>query len=305
MSDNPFWSIIVPTYRREKVLCETVQYLLGLSYPNYELLIIDQTSDHEEATAQFIRDCQDRFPERFRRHFVAKANLPHARNIGAKLATGSYLLYCDDDIIPPADLIELHMAILQQPGVGAATGGVYVERKKLPPQPRPLVILPNGRMRDYWQYEVPKGNTDSLLGGNMSMGRQLAIDVGLFDEGYIGRANGEETDFSLRILRRGYQIAYDPAAAVVHLGHPTGGSRASKDWDEGQYFFESHYNNAYFFAKNFQQRYLPWFLKREVGWIMVKQAIFQKHPERIAPSLRGLWRGYWAGLRSRKTVDLL
>ena len=300
MSDSPFWSVIVPTYRRERVLCETIQYLLGLSYPHYELLVIDQTSDHEEGTQQFIRTCQDRFPERFCWHFVSKANLPHARNIGAKLATGSYLLYCDDDIIPPADLIELHMAHLQQPGIGAATGGVSVERKKLPPQPRPLVILPNGRMRDYWQYEVPKGTTDSLWGGNMSIVRQLAIDVGLFDEGYIGRANGEETDFSLRILRRGYHIAYDPAAAVVHLGHPTGGSRASKDRDEGQYFFESHYNNAYFFAKNFQQRYLPWFLKRELGWILVKQAIFQKHPERTIPSLRGLWCGYRAGLGSRK-----
>ena len=139
----------------------------------------------------------------------------------------------------------------------------------------------------------------------MSVERQLAIDVGLFDEGYIGRANGEETDFSLRILRRGYQIAYDPAAAVVHLGHPSGGSRASRDSDEGQYFFESHYNNAYFFAKNFQQRYLPWFLKRELGWILVKQAIFQKHPERIIPSLRGLWSGYWAGLRRRKILDPL
>ena len=202
MSDPPFWSVIVPTYRREQVLCETIQYLLGLSYPHYELLVIDQTSDHEEETQQFIRTCQDRFPERFRWHFVAIANLPHARNVGAELARGSYLLYCDDDIIPPADLIELHMANLQQPGVGAATGGVYVERKKLPPQPRPLIIFPNGRMRDYWQYEVPKGTTDSLRGGNMSMARQLAVDVDLFDEGYIGRANGEETDFSLRILRR-------------------------------------------------------------------------------------------------------
>ena len=300
MSDPPFWSVIVPTYRREQVLCETIQYLLGLSYPHYELLVIDQTSDHEEGTQQFIRTCQYRFPERFRWHFVAKANLPHARNVGAELARGSYLLYCDDDIIPPADLIELHMGNLQQPGVGAATGGVSVECKKLPPQPRPCVISLDGRIRDYWQYEVPKGTTDSLLGANMSVQRQMAIDVGLFDEGYIGRANGEETDFSLRILRQGYKVAYDPAAAVVHLGHPTGGSRASKDRDEGQYFFESHYNNAYFFAKNFQQRYLPWFLKREVGWILVKQAIFQKHPERVIPSVRGLWCGYLAGLRSRQ-----
>ncbi len=300
MSESPFWSIIVPTYQRERVLCETIQYLLELSYPHYELLVIDQTRDHETVTEQFIRASRERHPDRFRWHFVAKANLPHARNVGAKIARGSYLLYCDDDIIPPENLIELHLENLKGPGIGAATGGVYVEEKRQPPQPRPLVILPTGRMRDYWQFEVPKGTTDSLRGGNMSVRRQLAIDVGLFDEGYIGRANGEETDFSLRILRRGYQIAYDPAAAVVHLGHPTGGSRASRDNDEGQYFFESHHNNAYFFAKNFQQRYLPWFLKRELGWILVKQAVIQRHPERTIPSLRGLWRGYWAGLRRRR-----
>ena len=299
MSESQIWSVIVPTFRREKILCETIQYLLELSYPHYELLVIDQTRNHETATEQFIRACQKRHPDRFRWHYVAKANLPHARNVGAQLARGTYLLYCDDDIIPPENLIELHMENLLRPRIGAATGGVHVEQKERPPKPRPCTISPDGRIRDYWDFEVPKGTTDSLLGCNMSVGRQLAFDVGLFAEGYIGRANGEETDFSLRILRRGYQIAYDPAAAVVHLGHPAGGSRASKDSDEGQYFYESHHNNAYFFAKNFQQRYLPWFLKRELGWILVKQAVFQRHPERIVPSLRGLWQGYWAGLRRR------
>ena len=300
MSESPFWSVIVPTYKREKVLCETIQYLLKLSYPHYELLVIDQTRDHETATEKFIRATQDRHPDRFRWHYVSKANLPHARNVGAKLARGEYLIYCDDDIIPPENLIELHLENLQRPATGAATGGVHVEQKELPPKLRPCTISSDGRIRDNWNFEVPKGTTDSLRGGNMSMGRQLAFDVGLFDENYIGRANGEETDFPLRILRHGYQIAYDPAAAVVHLGHPTGGSRASRDKDEGRYFFESHHNKAYFFAKNFQQRYLPSFLKRELGWILVKQAIFQKHPERTIPSLRGLWQGYRAGLRSRR-----
>ena len=178
MAENPLWSVIVPTYRRERVLCETIQHLLELSYPHYELLVIDQTRDHDKVTEQFIRDCEARHPDRFRWHFVSKANLPHARNVGAKMARGSYLLYCDDDIIPPENLIELHMENLQDPSIGAATGGVYVERKKRPPQPRPLVILPNGRMRDYWQFEVPKGTTDSLRGGNMSVSRQLAIEVG-------------------------------------------------------------------------------------------------------------------------------
>ena len=134
----------------------------------------------------------------------------------------------------------------------------------------------------------------------MSMRRQLAVEVGLFDKGYIGRANGEETDFSLRILRRGYQIAYDPAAAVVHLAHLQAERAPAQAIDEGRYYFESHYNNAYFFAKNFQQRYPTLAPETGSGMIVVKQGLLQKHPAWIIPSLRGLWHGYWAGLRKRK-----
>jgi len=300
MPECPFWSVIVATYQREKVLCDTIEHLLSLSYPEFELLVIDQTPVHEADTESYIRECKTKYPKRFRWQYVSRVNLPNARNVGAKMARGDYLLYCDDDIIPPVDLIELHLRNLMEPGVGAATGGIYVERKKKPSQPRPCVIARNGRMFDYWEHDVPKGTTDSLRGGNMSIPRKIVFEVGLFDDAYIGRSNGEETDISLRILRKGYKIAYDPEAAVVHLGHQHGGAHISKATDEGRYYSERHQNNAYFFAKNFQQRYLPWFLKRELGWILVKQAILQQHPKRTFPSLRGLWRGYWAGLRRRK-----
>ena len=305
MPENPFWSVIVATYQRGKVLFDSIEYILALSYPHFAFLVIDQTPQHEADTEQFIRACKTKYAERFRWHFGARVNLQNARNVGAKMARGEYLLFCDDVIVPPANLIELHSRNLMEPGEGAATFGVYVERKKLPPQPRTCVILPYGPMLDFWENDVPKGTTDSLRDGNMSMSRKFAFEVGLFDDAYIGRSNGTETNLSLRILRKGYQIAYDPDTAVVHLGHKEGGAHVSRDISEGRYFLERHHNNAYFFAKNFQQRYLPRFLKRELGWILVKQAIFQKHPERIIPSLRGLWSGYWAGLRSRKILDPL
>ena len=292
---HSLWSVIVPTYQREKVLCDTITHLLDLSYPHYELIVVDQTPLHEPETEQFLQQ----IALRIRYIRIQQVGMCHARNVGLEAARGDYLLYVDDDIIPPKDLIELHMRNLIKPRIGAATGGIYIEQKKLPPQPKACMLLPYGRLYQYWAHEITSGLTDSLAGGNMSMARQLAIDVGLFDEGYIGRANWEETDFSLRIQRHGYQLAYDPAAAVVHLGHPTGGSRASQDVDDGRYFYESHYNNAYFFAKNLQQRYLPWLLKRELGWILIKQGILQRHPERTIPSLQGLWHGYWAGLRKR------
>ena len=105
------------------------------------------------------------------------------------------------DIVPTANLIELHSRNLMEPGEGAATFGVYVERKKLPSQPRTCVILPYGPMLDSWKNDVSKGATDSLRNGNMSISREFAFEVSLFDDAYIGRSNGTETNLSLRILR--------------------------------------------------------------------------------------------------------
>ena len=299
MSANPLWSVIVPTYQREKVLCETIEHLLALSYPHYELLIIDQTPRHEAETEQFIRTCEDIYSDQFRRHFVAKANLPHARNKGAEIAKGEYLLYCDDDIIPPVDLIEIHQRNFEHSGVGAVTGGVYLDKEMASSATsKPCSIRPSGRVVD--QVGGDLSRTDSLCGGNMSMPRQLVFDVGFFDEAYIGNAYREETDFSLRVQQRGYQLAFDPAAAIVHLGHPTGGGRAGKAADEGKYLLEFHQNVAYFFAKNFQQRYLPWFLKRELAWFVKERSNFHGQPWLVLSALHGLWRGYCAGLRKRK-----
>ena len=91
-------------------------------------------------------------------------------------------------------------------------------------------------------------------------------------------------------------------AAIVHLGHPTGGSRASKVAGEGKYLFEFHHNVAYFFAKNFRQLYLPWFLKRELAWFVKERGSFQGEPGLVIRSLEGLWRGYWAGIRKRRQL---
>ncbi len=47
-------SIVIPTYKREGVLLDTIEYLLDLSLHtpgNCEIIIADQTIRHESATA--------------------------------------------------------------------------------------------------------------------------------------------------------------------------------------------------------------------------------------------------------------
>jgi glycosyltransferase involved in cell wall biosynthesis len=42
----PSISVIIPTYRREEPLKDTLDDLLKQDYPNFEVLVIDQTATH-------------------------------------------------------------------------------------------------------------------------------------------------------------------------------------------------------------------------------------------------------------------
>ena len=44
-------SIVIPTYRREQVLVDTIRYLQALCPPADEILIIDQSEQHEASTS--------------------------------------------------------------------------------------------------------------------------------------------------------------------------------------------------------------------------------------------------------------
>ena len=55
----PSLSVIVVTYRREQVLCDTLSHLLAQNYPESEILVVDQAPDHEPATRDFLRGVAD------------------------------------------------------------------------------------------------------------------------------------------------------------------------------------------------------------------------------------------------------
>jgi GT2 family glycosyltransferase len=93
----------------------------------------------------------------------------------------------------------------------------------------------------------------TAAGANMSFRRELVERLGGFDERYTANAFRWETDFSVRVIRSGARIRYDPEARVVHHygtpggcdnGHLLGRTEASHAWYE--LFFR---NNTYFALK--------------------------------------------------------
>lgn len=102
--DNPEFSIIIPTYKRDVLLKETLESALGQrGFDNYEILIIDNDSsvpDEDSLTYKLIREIDS---EKII-YYKNKENIGIYGNTlrGAELAKGEYvILLNDDDIISP------------------------------------------------------------------------------------------------------------------------------------------------------------------------------------------------------------
>ena len=94
---NKTVSVIIPNYNKEKYLRDCVDSVLSQSYPNIEIMIVDDCST--DRSRDIIHELQ-------RKNNCVKAILlsdnagvRNARNVGAKAATGYYLTFLDSDDI--------------------------------------------------------------------------------------------------------------------------------------------------------------------------------------------------------------
>ena len=89
-SPIPFISVVIPTYGREAVLCNTIQNVLEQTYPAFELIIVDQTSSHEPATTDFLTSLAAN--PQVSLYTVAWASLPAART--TRWSAPMEILFC-------------------------------------------------------------------------------------------------------------------------------------------------------------------------------------------------------------------
>ena len=227
----PLISVIIPTYGREEPLRDTLVDVLKQDYPNFEVLVVDQTQKHEQKTqAELERLATAGRIQWFRLDW---ASLPGARNYGVRRAAGEIILFIDDDVQMPVEFLAAHARIYREkPSVGAVAGRVF-DRMKLADSQEDFTIedLPPQAMDPgiAWYYidlvhTVKPQQVLTARGCNMSFRREIFTEYNLrFDERFRGSAVREESDFCLQLRQTGYQIWYDPDAALVHLGEETGG----------------------------------------------------------------------------------
>jgi glycosyl transferase family 2 len=91
MSDVPAVTVIIPTYQRRELVTRAVASVLGQTFRDFELLVVDGGSDDGTERALIGLD------ERLRYHCEPKRGVAAARNAGIRLARGSVVAFLDSD----------------------------------------------------------------------------------------------------------------------------------------------------------------------------------------------------------------
>ncbi|MEH2449923.1 hormogonium polysaccharide biosynthesis glycosyltransferase HpsN [Nostoc sp.] len=231
MNNYPLITVVIPTYGREEALQDSIVDVLKQDYPNFEVLVVDQTPKHQPEIQAYLEEMVGAGKIKWLR--LDWASLPGARNYAVRRSSGEIILFIDDDVQLTPQLLTAHAKnYLQNPEVGAVAGRVF-DRMKLGDSGGDLQIeyLPPEAMDPgiAWYHidlvhTIKPQQVLTARGCNMSFRREIFIKYGLrFDERFGGSAVREESDFCLRVRQTGYKIWYDPEAHLVHLGEETGG----------------------------------------------------------------------------------
>jgi glycosyltransferase involved in cell wall biosynthesis len=235
-------SVVVCTRNRPEHLEGCLRALRRIEHPAYEIVVVDNASDTDDAAA---------LAARYGARHVAEPipGLDRARNRGVEAARHGIVAFTDDDARPDRLWLSAIAAAFGQPEVMAVTGFVApfrlvtraeilfelhyggmghgfrrrVIRRRQPPPAGPSVRRLVDRER-YWRDELPPRDllwaSSFGVGANMAFRRELFDRIGGFDPALdVGTPSHGAGDVEMfhRLVAAGHTLVYEPAALVRHL----------------------------------------------------------------------------------------
>ena len=218
MQDKPpCVSVIVTTYRRAKLLAETLGSILAQTYTDFELIVVDNMS--EDGTGEYVNGIADSRVRYFRNanHGVIAVN----RNYGIRQAKGRYIAFCDDDDLWRADKLEQQVRLLEQHADAALC---YTQAESFMGD-KILVARMNRR-------EVRADHFFQLLRGNFFPNSSVLIRRDIFEElGLLTEDPSLREDYEmwLRIAKR-HRLMGIESSLIRYRVHPSNvaGNRAAE-----------------------------------------------------------------------------
>ena len=216
--DYPLISIITVNYNHSEVTCELIESLNKISYPNIEIIVIDNNSPDDDPTI-----IKRKYPNVILVENPINYGFAAGNNFGLMRAMGEYVLLLNNDTVVTEDFIEpLLDKLINNPGIGAVSPKLRYFHTPDTIQFAGVTELNPRTMRNYafgfnqkdkGQFDIDK-ETAYAHGAAMMVPMEVVKQVGMMS--YIFFLYYEEADWCARIKKAGYKIYYVHNSLVYH-----------------------------------------------------------------------------------------
>ena len=227
---EPLVSIIIPTRDRQKPLqCCIDSIEKKNTYENYELLIVNNRSEHKSTLNYLNLLNQQTSLSRVRIiNYDLPFNFSALNNFAVEHARGEYLLFLNNDteVVAPEWLTAMleHGQRVEVGAVGAKL--LYPDKPDKKVQHAGIILGINGVAGHAFKYLSENDNRyfsnlnvirnySAVTAACMLMRREVFEEVGGFDAENLSVAY-HDVDLCLRLRERGYLIVYTPYAVLFH-----------------------------------------------------------------------------------------
>jgi glycosyltransferase involved in cell wall biosynthesis len=240
----PSLTVGICAYNAAATLDECLEATCRLDYPGLEIVVVDDGSTDDTAAIAARH-------ERVRLLSIGHAGLSAARNACIHAGTGELIAFLDADAYPTPEWPYYLALGLDAPDVGGV-GGPNVPPPDDPIGARRVACAPGGPVHVL----LTDDRAEHVPGCNMAFWRSVLIDAGAFDPVYT--AAGDDVDVCWKVLDRGWEIGFHPAALVWH--HRRAGVRS--------------------------------YLRQQRGYGRAEALVEARHPDRFTRTGSARWRGH-------------
>lgn len=259
-------SIVVVNWNGKKFLKNCLDSLQKITYNATEIIVVDNNST--DGSGAFVKKYYPKV-----KIIENKKNYGYAggANIGYKHASGSHVLFLNNDTVVTPGFIESLLADFRKdPTIGCVQSQMRLLNDKSILEVVGDFISFTGFLYHYGyrkKANLEKYNRQKIIfspkGASMIFPRSLLQKIGLFDEDFF--IFFEETDLCFRVWLAGYKVLYEPRSVIYHV---SGGDTILSN----KYNYEKR---IYLIFKNMNCSYIKNFGTRNLLTIFPVSAITQ------------------------------
>ena len=230
MKKNELVSVIIPNYNKEKYIEQCIRSVLAQTYPNIEIVIVDDFST--DKSREIIQQYDNNYKNIHAILLDENGGVSRARNIGIKAANAAYVTMLDsDDFYYNNEKIANEMEVLTEFPDGIAYSYRQVVDENSDLLYKEIRYWDRYRSGNIYKYLLTERDAFSFVQRDYIVKKEYILEVGAYTE---GDSYYEDYDLLMRLVEK-YQMFFTGKYGTAYRFVNTGLSCLQKKNDARQF----------------------------------------------------------------------